>query len=175
MVTVVPYSSDWPIRFAEQAQRLRAALGTQIIAIEHIGSTAIPGLPAKPVIDIAACTASNIDPFSLGPAIESLGYQEHRTGPKNHAIFVRGTDSGRTEILHVFSMGEWELCNQRVFRDKLMHDATARERYAALKIYLGATLVAGKAYTLAKRGLIQDLLNEEREARGLQPTVAWDK
>ncbi len=175
MVIVEPYSRDWPRLFEEQALRLRAALGARITDIEHIGSTAIPGLAAKPIIDLAARAATGIDPFDLAPVIASLGYFAHRSGPKNHAVYVRGTDAGRTQILHVFKWDDWELCNQRVFRDKLLHDDSARHRYRDLKIRLAGSVNDGADYTAGKRDLIQELLNEEQAARGMPFTSAWDK
>jgi GrpB-like predicted nucleotidyltransferase (UPF0157 family) len=175
VVTVEQYDPSWPERFREQADHLERALGPLIVALEHIGSTAIPGLPAKPIIDLAACAASGIDPFSLGHAISQLEYVQHREGPKTHAVYVRGTAVARTEILHVFSAGAWTNCNQRVFRDKLLHDRIARQRYAELKTRLATDGLVGADYTAAKRGLIEELLNEERVSRGLPVTTAWDK
>ena len=80
-----------------------------------------------------------------------------------------------TEIFHVFDEADWQICNERVFRDKLMHDAIARERYQTLKVSLAAAGISGMEYTAAKRELIEELLNQERARRGLPPTTAWDK
>ena len=175
MVTVEPYNRDWPRLFEEQAVELRMALGSRATEIEHIGSTAIPGLAAKPIIDLAARAAPSIDPFALGSVIAFLGYSMHRSGPKNHAVYVRGTALGRTHILHVFRSDDWEHCNQRVFRDKLLHDASARHLYEDLKIQLAASVSDGAGYTAGKRELIQALLNQEQAARGFPLTIAWDK
>lgn len=175
MVRVEPYDPNWPRLFREQANRLEVALGLRITAMEHIGSTAIVGLPAKPIIDLAARAAAGVDPFSLEPAIADLGYRQHRTGPKSHAVYVRGTDAGRTDILHVFTESAWPNCNQRVFRDKLLHDDRARLRYGNLKTSLATSDITGMEYTAAKRQLIEELLNEERASRGLPATIAWDK
>jgi len=175
VVSVEPYSRDWPRRFEQQATGLKVALGSQISEIEHIGSTAVPGLAAKPIIDIAARAFPGTDPFSLASAIAGLGYYPHLSGPKTHAVYSRGTEAGRTEILHVFDSDDWPQCNQRVFRDKLLHDASARRRYGELKIHLAASLSDGMKYTAAKRELIQELLNEEQASRGIPFTLAWDK
>ena len=175
VVTVEPYNRDWPRLFEEQAIRLRRALGSRITEIEHTGSTAIPGLAAMPIIDLAARAAPGIDPFKLAPVIAVLGYNEHRSRPKNYAVYVRGTDAGRTQILNVFRSDGWELCNQRIFRDKLLHDASARRRYGDLKFQLAASVNDGAGNTAGKRELIQALLNEEQAARGFPPTIAWDK
>lgn len=94
--------------------------------------------------------------------------------PRTHAVYVRWEGSRRTHILHVFATDQWVDCNQRVFRDKLLQDADARDRYRLLKQSLAATSDGG-AYTAGKLSLIEELLNEERAARGLPPTSAWDK
>jgi GrpB-like predicted nucleotidyltransferase (UPF0157 family) len=175
VVTVEPYCRDWPRQFEEQATRLKVALGSLITEIEHIGSTAVPGLAAKPIIDLAARAAPGVDTFGLSPVIARLDYHRRRSGPKTHAVYIRGTESIRTEILHVFDSADWPNCNQRIFRDKLLHDESARRRYAELKLRLAESESDGKSYTAAKRELIQELLNEEQALRGLPLTLAWDK
>jgi GrpB-like predicted nucleotidyltransferase (UPF0157 family) len=175
VVVVEPYSEEWTRRYLSQSSQLTRALGPRITAIEHVGSTAIAGLPAKPVIDIAARAAAGADPSAFGPLIEGSGYQLHRSGPQTHAVYVRGTDAGRTDILHVFTPVAWTDCNQRVIRDKLLHDGDARRRYGELKVQLAASGIEGLDYTAAKVQLIQEMLDEERAARGLPPGDAWEK
>lgn len=174
MIELQEHRPEWADEFLRESVRVSSALGPRIRQIEHIGSTAIPGLIAKPVIDVAVRAAPGEDPFSFGLALREIGYQQHRTGPKTHGVYVRGTSERRTHILHVFANGEWDTCNQRLFRDKLMRDPSAREAYGRLKTSL-AHVEDGQQYTSAKRSLIQSLLNEERARRGLPPTVAWDK
>ncbi|WP_127817678.1 GrpB family protein [Microbacterium sp. CPCC 204701] len=174
MVDLQPHTPRWAEEFRLEASRVLAATAGHLDAVEHIGSTSVPGLVAKPIIDLAGRAASAVDPFSLDALLDRIGYAPHTMGPKNHAVYVRHQDGRRSHILHVFTAEDWETCNQRLFRDKLRHDPEARRRYAALKISLASAL-DGRAYTLAKRALIQELLNEERAARGLLPTTAWDK
>ncbi|GAB6940157.1 hypothetical protein JCM11754A_36840 [Isoptericola variabilis] len=88
---------------------------------------------------------------------------------------MREHDGARTHILHVFADDVSDTCPQRLFRDKLLRDATARRRYGDLKTRLAAELTDGREYTAGKRALVEELLNEERAARGLPPTTAWDK
>ena len=175
MVVVEPHNTGWALRFREQADLLSAALGHRVTAIEHVGSTAIEGLPAKPIIDLAARVAPFVDPFSVEPVIQSLGYRLHLSGPKTHAVYVRANDEGRTDILHVFTASDWPTCNQRVIRDKLLHDETARRRYGELKMRLAAPTVTATDYTAAKLLLVQELLDEERASRGLPRVDAWEK
>lgn len=174
MVNVQPYQPLWADAFLRESARIWEALAGFVDAVEHIGSTAVPGLSAKPIIDLAARSAPPADPLAFGPLLSDIGYQQHTAGPKNHAVYVRTNHGRRTHILHVFTTEQWQDCNQRLFHDKLLHDPLARARYQALKESL-ADIEDGREYTAAKRSLIEDLLNEERAARGLPPTSAWDK
>ncbi|MGF0114901.1 GrpB family protein [Promicromonospora sp. Marseille-Q5078] len=175
MIRLVAHRAGWADEFREESARLREALGVHVTELEHIGSTAVPGLVAKPILDLAARAAPGVDPFGLVDDVAPLGYGRIRRGPTNHGVYVRATDGERTHILHVFAADGWETCPQRLFRDKLRHDATARRRYGDLKTRLAATVTDGRDYTAAKRDLVEVLLNEERAARGLPPTTAWDK
>lgn len=175
VVTVERYSPDWPNRFHREAAILEQALAHRVDAIEHVGSTAIPGLRAKPVIDLAARVADTIDPFSLEPFIGQIGYALHTSGPKTHAVYTKSNGDGRTEILHVFTKNDWPTCNQRLLRDKLLHDHSARQRYGELKSELAGSGLSGMAYTAAKVELLQELLDEEREARNLPAASVWEK
>jgi GrpB-like predicted nucleotidyltransferase (UPF0157 family) len=114
------------------------------------------------------------DPFALDDPLSADGYQRHSGGPKNHAVYVQVQGDRRTHIVHVFRAEQWDDCNQRVFRDKLMRHPAARHRCGALKESL-ANITDGREYTALKSPLIQELLNEERAARGLAPATAWDK
>ncbi|APX32828.1 hypothetical protein BH708_08955 [Brachybacterium sp. P6-10-X1] len=174
MVELQPHHEAWAGSFVHAADEASAVLGGRVDAIEHIGSTAVPGLLAKPIIDMAARAVEGADPFAMGEALEGLGCASHVTGPKNHAVYVRSAEARRTHILHVFSAEQWPHCNQRLFRDKLLQDEDARRRYQQLKEEIAGT-TDGRAYTAAKSSLIQELLNDERESRGLPPVEAWDK
>lgn len=174
MVQLQPHRPEWARAFRVEAARLAAALAHRIDAVEHVGSTAVPALLAKPIIDLAARSVPPGDPFAWSDLLRPIGYEQHTAGPKNHAVYVRHDGSRRTHILHVFRADQWAHCNQRLFRDKLLHDPAARRRYRHLKASL-AGLTDGRDYTAAKRSLIEELLNEERAARGLPPTTAWEK
>lgn len=174
MIELSPHRTEWAVAFRHEATQLSDVLHGRVDAIEHIGSTAVPGLVAKPIIDLAASVTPGVDPFALGPLLAGLGYELNAAGPTTHAVYVRSEGARRTHLLHVFGSDAWEHCNQRLFRDKLLHDASARRRYQALKLELART-DDGRAYTVAKLPLIEELLNEERASRGLPPTSAWDK
>ncbi|MGP9681981.1 GrpB family protein [Brachybacterium sp. AOP3-A1-3] len=85
MVELESHDALWASSFAHAAGDISAALTGRVDAIEHIGSTAVPGLLAKPVIDIAARAVADADPFAMGEPLEGLGYAVHGAGPTNHA------------------------------------------------------------------------------------------
>ncbi|MGJ1429963.1 GrpB family protein [Clavibacter sepedonicus] len=175
MIRLEEHRSGWADAFHAEAARILAAAGPALLTVEHIGSTAVPGIRAKPVIDLAARAAPGIDPLGLDAVLAPLDYAQHRTGPRNHGVHVRSADGARTHILHVFAADAWDACPQRLFRDRLLRDPDARRRYDALKTALAATAADGRAYTAAKQGLVEELVNAERADRGLPPVRVWDK
>jgi GrpB-like predicted nucleotidyltransferase (UPF0157 family) len=175
MIRLEEHRAEWAEAFRAEAERIRRAAGDALTAVEHIGSTAVPGLRAKPILDLAARAAPGIDPLGLDATLGPLGYAQHRTGPGNHGVHVRSADGARTHILHVFAADAWDTCPQRLFRDRLLRDPAARHRYDALKATLAETAADGRAYTAAKQGLVEELVNAERADRGLPPIRVWDK
>ena len=174
MIELQEHQPGWAEEYRAAAAAVMAALPGQLDAIEHIGSTAIPSLLAKPIIDLAARAVVGADPRLLDGPLSGLGYGRHVAGPKNHAVFVRTAAGRRTHLLHVFGPDQWENSNQRLFRDRLLRDADARRRYRELKEALAGAR-DGRDYTAGKLALVEELLNEERATRGLPPTSAWDK
>jgi GrpB-like predicted nucleotidyltransferase (UPF0157 family) len=73
-VVLVEYDAGWPAMFEREAARIRAALGDKVVRLEHTGSTSIPGLAAKPIIDITLTVADSADEPAYGPALEAAGY-----------------------------------------------------------------------------------------------------
>ena len=130
------YDPAWPARFDEEAAQLRDALGDIAVRVEHVGSTSVPGLAAKPVIDIQISVASLIPRAPIVESLKTLGYQ-HSIDPiePQHEFFSKGYDDnepGRTN-LHVCEVGSgWER-RHVAFRDELRRDPEAVVTYAALK------------------------------------------
>ncbi|MFT2707380.1 GrpB family protein [Clavibacter zhangzhiyongii] len=175
MIRLEEHRPEWAAAFRVEAERIRRAAGDALTAVEHIGSTAVPGLRAKPIIDLAAAAAPGVDPFGLDATLGPLGYAQHRTGPRNHGVHVRMAGGARIRILHVFAAEAWATCPQRLFRDRLLRDPDARRRYDALKADVAMTAADGRAYTAAKQGLVQELVDAERADRGLPPVRVGDK
>ncbi len=136
-ITLVPYDPAWPAQFATEADRIRAALGSGVILLEHTGSTSVPGLAAKPIIDITLVVPDSADEGAYVPALEAAGYQLaiREPGWFEHRL-LRG--SNPSVNLHTFSRGCPEVERMVVFRDWLRtHDAD-RELYERTKRELAA-------------------------------------
>ena len=164
-IEIVAYDPEWPSVYeTERALVLTALAGIEVVAIAHIGSTAVPGLAAKPVIDIAASVRS------LGAArerarapLEALGYAFWSDNPDpEHLFFVKGlppSAAQRTHHLHIVEPGEWFDDSLR-FRDILRRDPTAARSYEALKRDLAARHGADReAYTEAKSTFVAVILS----------------
>ena len=131
-VQLVEYSADWPSLFLRQAERIRLALGDRVLHIAHVGSTSVPGLAAKPIIDILLMVNDSADETSYVPALEAAGYVLRLREPQfhEHRMF-KGPD---TDInLHVFSQGCPEVERMLLFRDRLRSDDADRELYERTK------------------------------------------
>lgn len=137
MVTVVPYDPRWPALFDQAARELDDALGPFITAVHHVGSTAVPGLCAKPVLDLLVSIPSFDEAVELAPRLEALGYEfrPDEEVPDRH-YFRRRRGTART---HHLSLAEPSSRHHRVtlaFRDALRADPREAEVYAALKLEL---------------------------------------
>lgn len=136
-VTLVDYDPGWPALYEREAARIRAALGERVRQLEHAGSTSVPGLAAKPVIDIVLAVADSADEPAYVPALEAAGYRLRIREPEwyAHRMF-KGPD---TDVnLHVFSAGCDEIDRMLAFRDHLRRDAADRARYERAKRELAA-------------------------------------
>ena len=128
---------EWPTLFAREAARVRGVLGPTALLIEHVGSTSVPGLCAKPIIDIVVVVPDSAAEADYVPALEAAGYTLRIREPEwfEHRV-VKGPD---TEInMHVFSVGCPEITKMLAFRDHLRTDASDRELYARTKRELAA-------------------------------------
>lgn len=123
----------WPRRYAELAAQVSEVLGDGLLAIQHIGSTSVPGLPAKPIIDIDVAVADPVDEGAYVPALESLGFVHWITEPDwhQHRLFKMLTEP--RVHLHVFGPGCPEMVRHQMFRDWLTTHPEDRELYADAK------------------------------------------
>ncbi|MFI0264833.1 GrpB family protein [Streptomyces sp. NPDC017056] len=104
IIEVVPYDPAWPVAAAGAIAEVREALSGAITEIEHIGSTAVPGLAAKPVIDLMAAAEDLGAVGSRDAELARLGYWAGHHGMSGHLLYVRGDDAHRTHHLHVVTL-----------------------------------------------------------------------
>jgi GrpB-like predicted nucleotidyltransferase (UPF0157 family) len=163
-VLVAPYSVEWQRLFAEERSRLLAAVGAYVQDVQHVGSTSIPGMAAKPIIDIGIAVR-NFEEASVcvGP-IEHLGYEYRgENGIPRRRYFERGNP--RTHHLHMNEMGSRAWTNQILFRDFLIQHAEIAQEYATIKMSLAQVYPSDRdAYLAAKAPFIERVL---RLARGI--------
>ncbi|MFI9007629.1 GrpB family protein [Actinosynnema sp. NPDC053489] len=136
-VVLVGYDPAWPGLYEREAARVRGALGAAVLGLEHVGSTSVPGLAAKPIVDVVLVVADSADEGSYVPALEAAGYVLRIREPwwLEHRMF-KGPD---TDVnLHVFSAGEPEVARMVAFRDRLRVSEADRVRYERVKRGLAA-------------------------------------
>ena len=165
-IELVPSNPDWPQRYAEEATRLRTIIPADLlIDLEHIGSTAVPGLPAKPIIDIQATVTdlAAVEARLVGP-LEAAGYAFRDQNPDTDRLFfVKGLPPAaprRTHHLHIMEAGPGAL-RHIAFRDYLRDHPDEAARYAALKVDLARRHRTDReAYTAAKGAYIEAVLDQ---------------
>jgi GrpB-like predicted nucleotidyltransferase (UPF0157 family) len=163
-IDVVDYDPAWPQRFDEWRQRMSDALGETAVLIEHVGSTAVPGLAAKPIIDIQVSVREIDDESAYVPQLEALDLTFRMRQP-DHRYFRTRSPRPRGEHIHVCRPGsEWERTHL-LFRDYLRTDDAARDAYATLKRRLAEEFRDDRiAYTDAKSAFILDVMDRARGA-----------
>jgi GrpB-like predicted nucleotidyltransferase (UPF0157 family) len=136
-IEIQDYDSDWPLLYAREEARIRPILGDRVVRIEHVGSTAVPDLPAKPVIDIALEVPDSATESAYVPELEAAGYALRIREPEwfEHRLF-KTSDSDVN--LHVFTAACREVDRMLLFRDWLRTNAADRELYATAKRVLAA-------------------------------------
>lgn len=131
-IQIVDYNPDWPQLFEREAERIQATLCDQVLLLEHVGSTSVPGLAAKPIIDLLLVVEDSADEPSYVPALETTGYVLRVREPDwyEHRLF-KGSD---TDInLHVFSQDCSEINRMLLFRNWLRSNASDRQLYERAK------------------------------------------
>jgi GrpB-like predicted nucleotidyltransferase (UPF0157 family) len=131
-IVLEDYNPAWPAHFDEEAAAVRRALGDRVLALEHVGSTSVPGLAAKPIIDIILVVADSADEAAYVPALEAAGYVLRIREPNwhQHRLF-KGPN--RNVNLHVFSTGCGEIARTLALRDRLRLSDSDRAAYEMLK------------------------------------------
>lgn len=161
-VEVVAYDPAWPELFRAEAERLRAVFGSELLALHHMGSTAVPGLSAKPIIDLLAEVRDLEQVDSFNDALCALGYEPRgEYGIPGRRFFPRrlGDEADtRTHHLHVYQIGHAEVARHLALRDYLRAHRDAAQAYGYLKEDLARRYPWDiDAYLAGKDAFIKDL------------------
>lgn len=164
-ILIVDYDPRWPELFRREEERVRAALGDRALRIEHTGSTSIPGLAAKPVIDMLLVVTDSGDEAAYVPALERGGYTLRIREPNwyAHRVF-NGPDTAVN--LHVLSSGCSEIDRIVMFRDWLRRNASDRALYQRTKLALSRNEWKDvQEYADAKTAVVTEILERARLAQ----------
>ncbi len=135
-VRVVPYNNEWIERFEQEAGLLRSLFGDELVTIHHVGSTAVPGLQAKPVIDMIPIVQHITHVDSFNEALSALGYEAlGEFGIPGRRYFRKGGDD-RTHQLHVFQIGDPNIERHLAFWDYLCAHPDVAAPYGEMKAAL---------------------------------------
>jgi GrpB-like predicted nucleotidyltransferase (UPF0157 family) len=169
---VVPFDLRWADRYRTLAAHLTRGLGGDWL-VEHVGSTSVPLLPAKPVIDVAMGMPAGLGRHAAEAALASLGWTDPEAVGDHLAVFV--LDNGvRRAIGHIFFADQWPTAHVRLFAQWLRAHPADRDRYAALKTGLVSAGVWGRDYTNAKSAFVLEVVNRARLASGLEGLASLD-
>ena len=173
-IEIHDYDPGWPAAAQAAMDELSAALGRRMLRIEHIGSTAVPGLAAKPVIDLMAATTDLESVASAEPVLTGLGYRLIETGMRER-LFYRREGVPVAYHLHVVTDSSWADRLERLLRDHLLEHPADRADYERLKRALAGAGHGGDEYTRAKTALIQRMVDDARTRRGLPLVPVWEE
>jgi GrpB-like predicted nucleotidyltransferase (UPF0157 family) len=165
-VRLVSHDPGWAALYAEESELLISTFGDVILAIEHVGSTAIPGIPAKPIIDIDIGVESLDVAQAMKDRFSRIGYEHRPYVPgksfgdmAEQELYVRGSEESRTHYVHVTVYGSDYWNRALLFRDYLRQNACRAQEYAALKTRLAQENPEDRsAYTRGKGDFISETL-----------------
>lgn len=167
VVLIADYDPDWPDKFREHAGGIAAALGDVALRIEHIGSTSVPGLAAKAIIDILLVVKDSANEDCYLPQLQTAGYELRVREPDWHEHRMFRTP-GKDVHVHVFSAGSPEIGRHLIFRDRLRSNADDRSLYEQTKRRLAErSWPAMDDYARAKTEVIESII-----AKALKKTRA---
>jgi GrpB-like predicted nucleotidyltransferase (UPF0157 family) len=176
-VSIVGPDPSWPGYFLREQELLRPFLGSIADELQHYGSTAIPGLRAKPIIDMMAPVESLDQADALGDQLASAGYFNIDAGFLKRRLFRRKVESAYLAYhLHLVVSSSWPVKNELLFRDWLLQHPAAAGAYEALKLKLAAEFGDDMPrYTVGKSSFVRKAVNDARVALGLPFEHDWEE
>lgn len=163
---LAPYSAAWAGLYAQISSDLLKVLGSDWL-VEHVGSTSIPGLVAKPVIDLALRLPESREKGDADASLMRAGWTASVVVGDHRATYLLNDHGVRVAIGHIFSTGQWPDAHLRLFAMWLRTHPDDRDRYGHLKTALVADGMWGSDYTTAKASFVLDIVNRARASRGL--------
>jgi GrpB-like predicted nucleotidyltransferase (UPF0157 family) len=161
-IVIVDYDPLWPEKFQRHAAIITRALGREALVIEHVGSTSVPGVAAKPIIDIDVLVKDSSNEAAYLPALLAADYVLRVREPEWHEHRMFRTPQLDVHI-HIFSIGCVEVARQLAFRDRLRSHAEDRLRYEALKRKLAREDWPDMdAYARAKSEMVEEIIARAR-------------
>ncbi len=176
-IVIVPYNPLWPEFYAAERAAIIESTEAVFIEIEHIGSTSVPGLAAKPIIDIMASVNDLESVLAQTDKLARIGYADHHTDMPNRLLFHKhAPERGYSVHLHIVTADTWDTRNERLLRDYLLGHPEAARAYGDLKQRLAVQYADDRAgYTRAKTQFVQDVVDRARDARGLPRVDVWEE
>jgi GrpB-like predicted nucleotidyltransferase (UPF0157 family) len=168
-IEIVQYDPSWPAAYAQEERRIAEAIGSHVVRFEHMGSTAVPGLAAKPIIDISAAVSRLEGVPSLFPALRALGYEPiPQESPDRFDLWRQPTNGPPTHILHFMELDSEAWIRPLIFRNALRADPDLRAEYISLKQTLADTCASdikeyGKGKTEFITKVLEAMLTENRQ------------
>jgi GrpB-like predicted nucleotidyltransferase (UPF0157 family) len=157
-IKIADYDPDWPNKFEKHAKIIAGAIGDSLLCIEHIGSTSVPGLAAKPIIDILVVVPNSASESTYLPQLEAAGYVLLVREPNwnEHRMF---RTVNKDVHIHIYSAGCLEIQRNLAFRDRLRRNAEDKRRYERVKRKLAAKEWPDmNAYAQAKTEVIESII-----------------
>lgn len=168
-IQLAPHDPSWPASYARLAERIRGALGEGVLLLEHVGSTSVPGLCAKPIIDMVLAVSDSADEPSYVPALEAAGFRLRlrEVDEFEHRLLLAPDVAGN---LHVFTTGCEEIGRMLRFRDWLRAHDEDRRAYEDKKRELAARRWRHvQHYADAKSEIVREILE-----RAFSPAARWE-
>ena len=157
-IKLAEYDPSWVEQFAREEIRIRTALGSRAVGVHHVGSTSVPGLAAKPVVDIVLLVGDSADESAYVPQLEAAGYVLHLREPDwwEHRLLK---DHNPDVQIHVFTVGSSEVERMLLFRDRLRSHIEERDLYERTKRELAARQwVYTQDYADAKSSVVEGVI-----------------
>lgn len=157
-IMLAKHDPEWSTQYVSEERKIRLALGSAALVVEHVGSTSIPGMPAKPTIDILLAVRNSTDERAYVPALEAQGYRLHIREPDWHQHRLLKGDRPPVN-LHVFTAGSSEIARMIAFRDRCRSHPEERALYERTKLELASHVWRHvQHYANAKGDVIEEII-----------------